>query len=99
MYTNWPFTAKTNTHTIHMSEIFAKGGFSTETDVSVKSSHAPYVKVKSQGRGYLQLPNTSTEIKMKKRSETQLDFQIKNKEEKERETKKLELLSGTCSDI
>lgn len=21
MYTNWPFTAKTNTHTIHMSEI------------------------------------------------------------------------------
>lgn len=20
MYTNWPFTAKTNTHTIHMSE-------------------------------------------------------------------------------
>lgn len=37
MYTNWPFRAKTNTHTIHMSE-FCQKRFSTETDVSIKSA-------------------------------------------------------------
>lgn len=37
MYTNWPFTAKTNTHTIHMSE-FCQRRISTETDVSIKSA-------------------------------------------------------------
>lgn len=37
MYTNWPFTAKTNTHTIHMSE-FCQRRFSTKTDVNMKSA-------------------------------------------------------------
>lgn len=39
MYTNWPFRAKTNTHTIHMSE-FCQKRFSTETDISVKSGES-----------------------------------------------------------
>lgn len=73
MYTNWPFTAKTNTHTIHMSE-FCQRRLSTETDVSIKSandymicSRTQYIKVKSPGRENHQLPNTSTDRKKKKK--------------------------------
>lgn len=86
MYTNWPFTAKTNTHTIHMSE-FCQRSFSTETDVSIKSANdkticSRYDKVKSPGRENLQLPNTSTDRKKK------------NKKKKKRTEPKLKCFSN-----
>lgn len=60
MYTNWPFTAKTNTHTIHMSEFCQRRFFfffffyrdSTSAQrVKRICSHTRYVKVKSPREG------------------------------------------------
>lgn len=54
MYTNWPFTAKTNTHTIHMSEISLKRFLQRVT--SARRALTSYFKVESQGWKHLQLP-------------------------------------------
>lgn len=91
MYTNWPFGAKTNTHTIHMSE-FCQKRFSTETDVSIKSAKMngsllalQILRSNLQGGKIFSSPNSGHQEEKTRSTEPKLKcFSIKRGREKKK---------------